>query len=103
MDDKIAQLEQFILEDPTDSFSIYALALEFSKLNNFEKAKMLLLDLKEKNPAYLALYYQLGKLYELTENKDIAIEIYREGVNIAIQQNNSHTKAELLFALEDLE
>lgn len=103
MSNKIAQLEQFILEDPSDSFSIYALALEHIKISNVEKAKMLLLNLKEKNPDYLALYYQLGKLYELTENKEIAIEIYREGVNIAIQQKNSHTKAELLFALEDLE
>jgi tetratricopeptide (TPR) repeat protein len=59
--------------------------------------------LKEKNPDYLALYYQLGKLYELTENKDIAIEIYREGVKIAIQQKDNHTKSELLFAIEDLE
>ena len=100
--DRISQLEIYLKEDPTDAFSKYALALEYSKLQNNEMAIRMLCQLKEQQPEYLALYYQLGKFYETNHQQDNAISIYKYGIQIAQKQNNRHTLAELKQALSEI-
>lgn len=102
MPDKIATLEQFIKEDPIDTFSRYALALEYAKIEDVSKALFLLGQLKTIDPGYLALYYQQGKLQEIAGLTQEAANTYREGLLMAKKQNNQHTYAELKFALEDI-
>lgn len=102
MSDKIATLEQFLKEDPADTFSRYALALEYAKIEDVSKALHLLGQLKSIDPGYLALYYQMGKLQQSAGFNAEAAATYREGISLAKKQNNRHTQAELMFALEDL-
>jgi tetratricopeptide (TPR) repeat protein len=102
MSDKIATLEQFLKEDPADTFSRYALALEYAKIEDVSKALFILGQLKTIDPDYLALYYQLGKLQQIAGLTNEAAETFREGILLAKKQNNRHTHAELKFALEDL-
>ena len=100
--DRIALLESYLKEDPSDAFSKYALSLEHAKLENIEMAIRLLCQLKAEQADYLPLYYQLGKLYESNNQQDNARSIYKYGIIIAQKQNNRHTLSELKQALSEI-
>lgn len=100
---RIEQLFTFLREDPQDPFPRYALALEYLKMNHLDEAEQQLAELMEKQPDYLATYFQLGKVLELKKNPKAAVGVYRKGIQVALQQNNRHTLGELQGALLNLE
>jgi len=95
MKSRIESLIEYFHEDPLDNFTIYALALEYIKLYDFDTALEYFLKLKSLNPEYLPLYYHLGKLYETLKDTDLAAQIYIEGMRIAEKQKDKHAYAEL--------
>lgn len=98
MKSNIAQLAQRIKEDPSDSFSKFALALELLKINEDQKALKLFNNIVAEDPNYVGVYYHLGKLLEqLSENKK-ALENYKSGIEISRQINDKHAESELLSA-----
>ena len=97
--ERIARLEQFIKEDPADPFNYYALALEYLHIDKL-KAQAIFIEILATHKGYLPVYYQLGKLYEDLGDLDKAIESYRQGVTIALQQNDLKTLRELQAALQ---
>ncbi len=101
--ERIELLKGFLAEDPGDNFSLYALALEYVKLNNVTEAIQLLEKLLEKNPGYLAAYYQLGKLFEMQQQPDRASGVFEKGIEVARRQKNQKTLSELQSALDLLE
>src|SRR5258706_7267804 len=88
--------------DPTDSFTKYALGLEYSSLKESDKAIELFEDLKREDPNYLAVYFQLGKEYETIGEFESARKIFEKGIYVATSHNAIHTREELQQALEDL-
>ena len=100
---RIEQLKQMLETEPDDSFLNYALALEYGKSNELEKAIRLIEKIIERDKNYLGAYYQLGKYYELGNQVDAAIATYKQGIRIAIQQKNRKTQLELNEALLQLE
>ena len=100
---KIKQLARQIRENPGDSFSKFALALEFRKQQDFKKARILFEDILSNDPEYVGVYYHLGKLYELLERPADATQLYREGIEVADRQKEQRTKKELQEALHQLE
>lgn len=101
--ERIRMLEEFIRDDPSDSFSRYALALEYVSAKDLPKALLLLENLKADDPAYLPLYYQSGMLNLQLGRNEEAVKIFREGIKLANEQGNRHTLSELQMALDDLE
>lgn len=100
---KLRKLALLIKENPNDSFSKFALALEFIKIGNNNKALALFENIEENDPEYVGVYYHLGKLYaEIGENIN-AIETYKKGIEVSTNQQDSHSKAELQSALFELE
>ena len=97
---KIDQLLEFLKEDPTDSFTIYALALEYEKSDS-SKAEEFYKLLLTKHPDYLATYYQAGKFYEKYD-KDQSKKIYRDGMELAQQLKKMKAFNELQSALNIL-
>jgi tetratricopeptide (TPR) repeat protein len=89
--------------DPDDSFLIYAVAKEYEKSGDLEKAIALLNTLREKDPEYVGLYYHLGQLYEEIENGDQALKIYEEGLAIAKKLKDFHALSELNGVKTNLE
>ena len=49
------------------------------------------------------MYYQLGKCLEAENCMEEAVSMYRQGMEIALSQNNKHTYGELKSALDELE
>ena len=97
---RINLLQGFLEEDPGDPFSKYALALEYGKEGNINKAITLLLELQQENNSYLPVYYQLGQLLEKKGDKNSALETYQKGVEVAKKAGNNHTASELRGAIE---
>jgi len=96
---RIEQLQEFMKESPNDSFLIYALALEYVKINKFSEAIKLFEGLVENDIQYLATYLQYGNLLAETDDIAKAEEIYNKGIEIARLQNNSKTRQEIEQAL----
>ena len=96
---KIKTLARNIKANPNDSFSKFALALEFLKQDDIRRAKMLFEDVYQNDPDYVGVYYHLGKLYERLDDLSRARQLYEEGIPIAAEQKESRTKQELEEAL----
>jgi Tfp pilus assembly protein PilF len=100
---KIKQLARQIKNNPGDSFSKFALALEFQKEGEFKNARILFEDILSSDPDYVGVYYHLGKLYETLDRLNDAKELYEKGINVAGKQKETRTKKELNEALQQLE
>jgi len=100
--DKIQQLATFIKKNPDDSFSKFALALEFLKEDQLKKARILFEDIQQKDPGYDGVYYHLGKLYEATDQQDKALKTYKKGISIAGENKHQRNVSELKEAFEEL-
>lgn len=99
---KIKQLARQIKNNPGDSFSKFALALEFRKKGEFKKARILFEDILSSDPDYVGVYYHLGKLYEALDQLDDAQTLYQEGIAVANEQDEQRTEKELKEALQQL-
>lgn len=103
VNDRLSQMLHFLEQDPNDSFARYAVALEYASRKQQEQAISTLVELRQRDPEYLALYYQLGGLYASVERMEDAEETYRTGITIALRQNDRHTAIELEAALDELD
>lgn len=100
---RVEKLLEFLKDSPDDSFLQHALALEYVKLGEEEKARELFEAILKREPGYLGSYYHLGKLLERTGNQEAAIQTYRDGMAACKQAGDQHAYNELQGALEELE
>lgn len=100
---KIKKLAGYIKNNPDDSFSKFALALEFLKEDRLNKARILFEDIQKKDPEYDGVYYHLGKLYERSGLQEDALNTYKKGVEVAANNKNKRNVSELKEALAELE
>jgi Tfp pilus assembly protein PilF len=99
---RIEILKTFLEQDPRDSFSRYALALEYVKAGRPDDARREFETVRENDPGYVATYFQLGQLYRTLGLKHDAEKCLRQGVVAATKAGDEHTRSELEGALEML-
>jgi Tfp pilus assembly protein PilF len=99
---RIEILKGFLNENSNDSFSRYALALEYVKLGQNEDAVREFESVKKKDPDYVATYFQLGQLYQKMGQTHEAEKTFRTGITVAAKMGDEHTRSELEGALEAL-
>jgi Tfp pilus assembly protein PilF len=99
---KLSQLARNIQQNPNDSFSKFALALELLKRDQVEKSLRLFESVYNNDPDYIGVYYHLGKLYQQIERNDDAQTVFQEGMQRAKQLDDQHTYRELHDALQQL-
>ena len=99
---RINALKSFLDSDPNDSFSRYALALEYVKAGQHDDAVNEFETVKKNDPGYAATYYQLGKLYQQLGKLHDAEKTFRTGITLTAKTNDEHTRSELEAALEEL-
>lgn len=95
---RLEQLLTFYANDPTDPFTVYALATEYraaEPLVAWEYYQKLLAE----HPDYVGTYYHAGKLLEGFGRKDEAEQIYRKGLLVSRKSNQLHAASELQQAL----
>jgi len=96
-------LEEFVAQDPDDSFSRYALALELEKGGNGPGAVPQLKEVIARDPSYVAAYYHLGRLLAKTGMLEEARDVYRRGLVAATAANDQRARSEIQEALEMFE
>ena len=92
---RLEKLLEFIQNEPNDEFLKYALATEYLRLNNTEKALSYYENLVNNHPNYTGTYYHLGRLYEALDRKQDAIAIYEKGMKITKEKRDNHAFSEL--------
>jgi hypothetical protein len=97
MSNLIENLLKFYETDPTDSFVIYGLALEYSK-SDHSKAKHFFELLMNEHSNYLPTYYTAAHFYWENSELEIAKNLFEKGILLAEQQNNQKASKELKAA-----
>jgi len=99
---RIEILQGFLTQDPNDSFSRYALALEYVKGGQLSDARREFETVRDKDPGYVATYFQLGQLYRSMGLAHEAEKTFRTGITVAAKAGDAHTQSELEGVLESL-
>ena len=100
---RLEQLKALLIEDPDNSFLLFAIAKELEGLEQPDAAIETFLGLIEKDEDYVGTYYHLAKLYEAASDKINALHIYEKGILIAKKLNDLHALSELQNAKMNLE
>jgi tetratricopeptide (TPR) repeat protein len=102
--DRIALLKEFLIKEPNDIFSNYALGIECFSEQKIEQAILQFEKVLSLNSNYSPAYYQLGKIFEAQLKNTEAIDYYKKGLLIAqtAKDNKSVNEFnEAIFLLED--
>jgi tetratricopeptide (TPR) repeat protein len=100
---RLEKLQEFLKNDPNDSFTRYCIGLEYRSAKDYPNAILSLDALRHDDPDYLPTYYQLADCYHLTEDNAKSIECYKQGISVARLAGDTHTASELQMALDELE
>lgn len=100
--DRVQRLQEFLKQNPTDSFLQHALALEYVKKGEAGLARMQWEQLLHRDPAYVGSYYHLAQLLVQLGEAEQAIGWYERGMAAAREAGDLHALAELRAAYEEL-
>ncbi|MBX9852677.1 MAG: tetratricopeptide repeat protein [Cytophagaceae bacterium] len=98
---RLKELLKFLEEDPGDTFTIYALALEYTRADE-NKALEYYNHLLKEHESYIPTYYHAGKLYQKRGNLSEAESIYLKGMELSQKARNFHAYNELQGAYNQL-
>ena len=102
-DERIGKLNEFLAREPNDSFTRYALALEYAGQGETDRCATLLQEVIKLDPKYIPAYQQLGYSYQKLDRRDDAIAIFKRGIQVAVEQGDSHARSEMQEALDETE
>ena len=94
--DRLKQLQKFYEEDPLDPFNLYALALEYLKVDLALSRKHFQLLLAN-HPAYLPTYYHAAKLFHDTGDREGAIALARKNNDVKTLRELRSAYDEMMF------
>jgi tetratricopeptide (TPR) repeat protein len=103
MSDRLQTLQGLLEESPNDPFLLFAIAKEYEKRSDDDRALAYYQQLHQNTPDYVGLYYHLGKLYERREQWEQALDTYKKGMEVARQAGDQHALSELAGASMNLE
>lgn len=96
-------LEEFLAGDPEDLFSRYALALELEKEGRDEDAINQFREALRRDPSYLPVFYQLGRILARLGRIEEARDAFERGAEVAQRAGDEKTRREILEALALIE
>lgn len=99
---RIERIQEMLKENPADLFLRHALALEWIKMGEDTKARLLFEAILSDAPDYIGSYYHLAKLLERIGENEGAITWYEKGMAAAKTAKDHHAYNELQAAYEDL-
>jgi Tfp pilus assembly protein PilF len=103
MADRLESLLKFLELEPDDTFTKYAIALEYISRKNYTEAIIQLESIINTDIDYLAAYQQLGQIFAITNNKTKAVEIYKQGVEVALKSGDKHAASNLKSLIDQIQ
>jgi tetratricopeptide (TPR) repeat protein len=102
-EERLKKLMEWEAQKPEDAFLKFAIAQEYVSAENDAEALKYYKVLLASFPDYLASYYQLGKLYERSGDRENAVKAYEQGMQVAQAAKDFKTLNELNEALSLLQ
>ncbi|GLR15703.1 tetratricopeptide repeat protein [Portibacter lacus] len=103
MDSRLKSLLNLLKDSPNDGFLLFAIAKEYEGQEDFENALSYYEKLRSIDQDYVGLYFHLGALYAELDDSDKAMEVYDQGIEIAIKIKDQHALSELKGSKMNLE
>lgn len=100
---RLEALEKFLAEDPDDSFTRYALALECASAGDAARAVALLQETVERDPRYVPAWQQLGSVLQRLGRTEEAAAALARGIAAARAAKDLHAASEMTQELESLQ
>ena len=100
---RLEELQKFLEVEPNDSFTHYAIALEYASQKNLPEAIKKLEELILLDPNYIPAYQQLGYLLAQSDRKDDALIIFEQGIQTAALVGDTHAQKEMQEAIDELD
>ncbi len=100
---RVSKLREFLDADPEDSFSRFALALEYLKGGDIKTAQSYFEYIRDNDPGYVGVYYHLGLLYQESGELVKAQKTFVTGISAAREAREYRAASELEQALNEIE
>lgn len=100
---RLEQFKEFVEMDPTDTFSRYALAMEYLSAAQFPEAVLHFREVIKLDPTYSAAYFQAAIASQKGEQLDQARQFLLQGIDVAEKKGDWHTRDEMKAALQQLD
>jgi len=89
------KLEAMLVDEPTDTFLRYSLAMEFGKEERFDESFQIFAELTSESPPHVPAFFMAGQQFARLGRVEEARDVLREGIEAARGQNDSHAAAEM--------
>ncbi len=100
---RVETLKSLAAQNPRDTFTRYALAMEYTRAGEFAEAVEQFRALLGVDPDYAYAYYHGAQALEKLGRREEARHLYRDGIQAAQRKGDAHARSELEAALELLE
>jgi Tfp pilus assembly protein PilF len=100
---RLEQFKEFVASDPNDTFSRYALALEYMGIDHFPAAIEQFQEVIRIDRDYSAAYFQAAICAKNLQQLELAKNFLRGGIQAAEKKGDWHARDEMQAALDDLE
>jgi Tfp pilus assembly protein PilF len=102
MINRVEQIIEFLKTKPDDALLTHALALEYIKVGEQQKARGIFEALLQRQPDYVGSYYHLAGLIAASGETTTAINWYEKGIEAAKKAGDTHALRELQNALNEI-
>lgn len=93
---RLNMIQDMLEESPEDTFLHFALAKEYEKMGEHNKALIPYEWIRENDPDYVGMYYHLAAVaIELDKPAEYIVKAFEEGVACANKLGDHHALAEL--------
>lgn len=99
---RLETLQSFVEKKPNDPFSWYGLAMEYSRLDQLDRAVETFQRVIAIDPLYSPAHYHQGQVLERLGRRSEARQVYRDGIAAAASKGDAHAQSELQDALDAL-
>jgi len=99
---RLEQFKEFVEMDPTDTFSRYALAMEYMSIQNFDEAILHFREVLKLDSAYSAAYFQAAIASRKSGATNQAEEWLNQGIAAAEKKGDWHARDEMKAMLEEM-
>jgi len=96
------KIEAMLVDDPSDTFLRYSLAMELDKEGEHDRSLEKLNGLTQDDPPYVPAFFMAGQQLARLERTSEARTILRDGIEQARTQGDSHAAGEMSEFLASL-